>query len=81
MIFFDKLEAGITNIPPRRRRRIAIQIFFWSAVALVVNLTLYLMRIVDQAFMIVVTLVLSWLAITITAADLVATTDVREETE
>ena len=76
----SRLECAIVRYPPAKRRRLAIHVLVWSVVAMLVNVTLYLVGIVDQASLILVTLVLSWLAITITAADLVATTDVREET-
>lgn len=53
----------------------------WSVILMVVNVVLFVTSVIDQGNLILITLVLSWLALTITAADLVATTDVREETE
>ena len=75
----DRLERAIVAYPPSKRRRLAIHVLVWSVIAMFANVVLYMTGVVDQAALILVTLVLSWLAITITAADLVATTDVREE--
>jgi hypothetical protein len=49
----------------------------WSVALMLGNVVLYATHIIDQAALILVTLVLSWLAITITAIDVVCTTDVR----
>lgn len=73
----DGLERIITDCPPERRRRIAIHVLLWSVILMVANVTLYVTHIIDEAALILVTLVLSWLSLTITAADLVSTTDVR----
>ncbi len=80
-MFFGWLEKKIAESSPARRRRMAIHLLFWSVVAMIVNVALYLVKVIDQSTLILITLVLSWFAITLTAADLVATTDVREVTE
>jgi len=74
----SKIECAIVNYPPAKRRRIAIHMLIWSVVAMVVNVVGYVTGLISQSGLILITLILSWLAITITAADLVATTDVRE---
>lgn len=48
---------------------------------MVINVALYLFKIIDENMLILITLILSWLAITLTAADIVATTDVRANKE
>ena len=77
----SKIECAIVTYPPVKRRRLAIHMLIWSVVAMVVNVVGYVTGLIDQAGLILITLILSWLAITITAADLVATTDVREAEE
>ena len=77
--FFDWLEETIVAVAPRARRRFAIHVLFWTVIAMFFNDLLYLVNIIDEAMLIFITLNLSWLALTVTAADLVATTDVREE--
>ena len=74
-----KIESAIISFPPERRRRLAIHILLWSVILMFVNDVLYLIDIVNEAALIFVTLNLSWLAITITAVDVVMTTDVRVE--
>lgn len=75
------VEDWLVGIPPASRRRIAVHLFVWSAIATPINVVLYVVGIVSLAVVGVITLTLSWLAITLTAADLVATTDVREAAE
>lgn len=48
-----------------------------SVVAMVANVALYVYKVIDQSDLILITLILSWLAITITCADVVFTADVR----
>lgn len=52
-----------------------------SLVAGTVNVILFLAKVITTDDLILITLVLSWFAITITAADLLATTDVRKVEE
>jgi hypothetical protein len=77
----DRIEQAIVTCPPAVRRRIAIHMLIWSVVAMVANVAAYVTGLIGQRELILITLILSWLAITITAADLVATTDVREAEE
>lgn len=77
MRIVDRLEQRIVNYPPGQRRRTAIHLLIWSVVLMAANVTLYIVGVLDQPALILVTLILSWLAITITAVDIVATTDVR----
>ena len=62
----DKIECAIVTYPPAKRRRVAIHMLIWSVVAMIVNVGLYLTGLVDQGSLILVTLILSWLAITTT---------------
>jgi hypothetical protein len=78
---FDRLEDRLTRWDPRRRRRFALHVLVWSFVAGVVNLGAYFGGLVTLEQMAAVTLTLSWFAVTITAADIVCTTDVRAETD
>ena len=73
-----KIECAIVTYPPAKRRRFAIHMLIWSVVAMLANVIGYVTGLIGQSGLILITLILSWLAITITAADLVATTDVRE---
>ena len=73
------IERKLTAWKPASRRRYAVHILFWSVIAGLVNVVLYIVGVINVNHLILITLILSWLAITITAADLVATTDVREE--
>ena len=77
---FDWIEERLVNWPPTKRRRFAVHLLVWSLVAAAINVVLYVTGLIDENHLIFVTLVLSWLAITFTGADLIATTDVREET-
>lgn len=62
---------------PHNRLKAAKWLLVSSVVLMVINVALYVLHVIDEADLILITLVLSWLAITITAADVVATTDVR----
>ena len=77
---FDRIEHALTCWSPAGRRRFAVHLLVWSLLAALVNVLLYVTGLIDENHLIFVTLVLSWLAITFTGADLIATTDVREET-
>lgn len=66
---------------PESRRKWALRLVIGSIVATVLNVTLFLTKVITETDLILITLVLSWLAITITAADVYATTDVRVEQE
>jgi hypothetical protein len=75
----DAIERKLIDWKPVARRRYAVHILVWSLFAGLVNVVLYIVGVITVDHLILITLILSWLAITITAADLVATTDVREE--
>lgn len=62
---------------PHNRVKAALCMLFGSLICMALNVALYLFKIIGQAELILVTLILSWLAITLTAVDIVATTDVR----
>lgn len=71
----------MVSVPPETRRRVAVHGFTWTAALAVFNVGLYVAGVITESHLILVTLVLSWLALTLTFADLVATTDVRAEGE
>jgi hypothetical protein len=77
----DRLEDTIACLPPARRRRWALRLAVWTFIATPVNVGIYMLGWISEAVLIVETLALSWLAVTFTAIDLVATTDVRVEQE
>lgn len=66
---------------PKNRVKMAAGLLVGSLVMMVINVTLYLTKVIDESMLILITLILSWLAITITAADVLATTDVRATEE
>ncbi len=75
------LECKIVDWDPKDRRRAAVGLLIWSVILMVINVALYVFGVIDESHLILITLILSWLAITITCADVIATTDVREETD
>lgn len=77
----SRVEEWLTGIDPAVRRRAAVHGFTWTAAATPVNVALYAAGVINEAALILITLTLSWLALTLTFADLVATTDVRAETD
>jgi hypothetical protein len=78
----DAGEAGAgAKMKPEHRRAAAWWLVIGSLVLATANVYLYLVGIFDEADMIFVTLILSWLAITLTAADILATSDVRVKEE
>lgn len=79
ILFVDVLEEAITNWEPRDRRRSAIKALTLCTYLMIVNVMLYVFGIINEANLILITLVLSWLALNVTFVDIVATTDVREE--
>ena len=64
---------------PKTRVKVALWLLYLSLFGMFINVTLYLTGMVDETSLILVTLILSWLAITITALDVVLTADVRKE--
>lgn len=76
---FDSLERRFEHIEPEKRRRFAIHLLVWSFLLGHVNVGMFLGGIISHELMDLVTNYLSWCAITITALDVVMTTDVRKE--
>lgn len=68
----------LDSFDPARRKVWAAQILVWSFVLMLINVGLYVGGVIDQTALILVTLILSWLAITLTAVDVVCSTDVRD---
>ena len=66
---------------PKTRIKYAWVLLILSVVGMFLNVALYLFKIIDESMLILVTLILSWLAITITALDVVLTADVRVKEE
>lgn len=81
MSVFNKIEEKIVSWEPKKRRRTAVHMFVWSIVMALLNITAYALGWITESQMILLTLTLSWLALTLTAADILATTDVREKEE
>ena len=75
------LILKLTCWPADARRRFAMRMLVWSVFAAVVNLVVYWIGWIGIEGLVVVTLLLSWFAITVTAADVVIGTDVRVEVE
>lgn len=73
----DKLEHRFTEIDPRTRRRAAIYLLVGSFVLGHANVGAYVLGFISHGFMDTVTNYLSWLAFTITALDILFTSDVR----
>ena len=63
----------------KNRIKFAKWLLFGSIVGMIVNVGLYLFKIIGETELILVTLILSWLAITLTALDILATADVRDK--
>lgn len=74
-----RLLNRFNKIDPATRRLAALYILIISFVLGHLNIGLYLFGLMSNSMMDAITNYLSWVAITITAADLVATTDVRKE--
>jgi hypothetical protein len=64
---------------PRNRRKAAMWVVVFSLVGGTINVALYVLDMISLDQMMILNLVLSWLAITLTALDIWATTDVRAE--
>jgi hypothetical protein len=59
------------------RRLWAVRLLLWSVTLGALNIGFWAAGVVSDRVMLAITLALSWLAITITAADVVVTSDVR----
>ncbi len=77
----DRLEKWICAIDPAARRRAAVHLVLWTFVLGVLNMVAWAFGVVTTEQMVAITAALSWLALTITAADIVIGTDIRAEVE
>ncbi len=66
---------------PKTRIKYAWVLLIFSVIGMFVNVALYLLKIIDENMLILVTLILSWLAITLTSLDVLVSSDVRKEQE
>lgn len=66
---------------PKQRVKYALWLLFGSLGLMTINVGLYLFGVIGEKELILITLILSWLAITLTAVDILATTDVRADNE
>ncbi len=66
---------------PKTRIKYAWGLLILSVIGMFLNVSLYLFKIIDENMLILITLILSWLAITLTALDVVLTADVRAQEE
>jgi Co/Zn/Cd efflux system component len=73
------LISQIEKINPRKRRLWAVRILIASFFLGHVNVGIFLGGLISHAAMDTVTNYLSWIAVVVTFADIVATTDVRAE--
>lgn len=79
VLFVDHLEKAITEWDPRERRRTALRGLTLCSYLMLINVIIFVLGVINEGHLILITLVLSWLALNITFIDIVATTDVREE--
>lgn len=77
----ERLERAFDHVEPKKRRRAAIWMLLISLALGHLNMGAYIGGFISESSMNAVTNYLSWLAITITALDIVVTTDVRKEVE
>lgn len=77
----DRLIGLLCAWPAESRRRWAVRMLLWSVVLGAINVGLYVAGVIGVDDLILVTLILSWLALTITAFDIVVGTDVRVEVD
>lgn len=66
-------------ISTRKRIQYAKWLLYGSIFGMIINVGLYLFKVIDESDLILVTLILSWLAITLTAIDILSTQDVRDK--
>jgi hypothetical protein len=66
---------------PKNRVKAALWLFFGSLILMVVNVGLYALGLINDSILLLITLILSWLAITLTAVDILVSTDIRKEQE
>jgi hypothetical protein len=64
---------------PRTRVKAAKWLLAGSIVLMVVNVFAYLLKFIDENMLLLITLILSWLAISLTCADILSTADTRNQ--
>jgi hypothetical protein len=64
---------------PATRVKAAKWLLGGSIVGMAVNATAYLLKLIDENMLLLITLILSWLAIGLTCADILSTSDVRKK--
>jgi hypothetical protein len=64
---------------PKNRIKAAICLIIVCAALMVVNVALYLFKVIDSETLILITLILSWIAPIFQAVDILATSDVRSK--
>ena len=74
-----RLLVRFDRVDPDLRREAALLLLFVSLVLMVLNVAAYLTRLIDETMLLLITLILSWLAITITCLDVLLTSDVRKQ--
>ena len=74
----DWMTDWFDRITDEQLRRASAHLLFWSLVAMVLNVSAYLAGIISGSVMLFITLVLSWFAIVIGAANTLITTDVKK---
>ena len=77
---YDWLEGKLSRRTPEQLRRASIKVLVWSVVGMVINVGLYLFGVITESHLILVTLILSWLAPVIEAANGAATQNSESET-
>ena len=77
----DWLIEKITGWDPKKRRRFAVHMLLWSFLLGHVNIAAFTFGFMSEQTMNSITNYLSWMALTITAWDVVASADVRVEQE
>jgi hypothetical protein len=80
-LFTDWLESKIDDWDPAARRRMAVRILSLTFVGMIINVALYLFKVIGEPELILVTLVLSWVALQFTCIDMVATTTLNKEAD
>lgn len=77
----DKAIEWFCKIEPKKRRKVAFYLLITSFVFGHVNMGLFLFGVIPPNVMDAITNYLSWLALTITAMDIIIGTDIRAEAE
>jgi hypothetical protein len=81
ILFTDWLERRIDAWKPAERRRLAVRVLTITFYCMILNVTLYLFKVIGEPELILVTLVLSWIALQFTCLDWVTTATMDKEVE